>query len=125
MQFLIDANLPRSTAARVRARGHEAIDAREADLGAADDTLIAAYAQCHQLALITRDFDFADVRNYPPRDYAGLVVVDLPSEATPGLILDVLEDFLNDQEVLARLRGNLAIVELAIVECGRVRLRSG
>jgi len=42
---------------------------------------IAVHAQTHQQVIITRDFDFADIRNYPPDQYSGMVVLDLPSHA--------------------------------------------
>jgi hypothetical protein len=80
MDFLIDASLPRSTASTIASQGHQAIDVRDIGLGTADDSIIAAYALTQRLCLVTRDYDFADVRNYPPLQYAGIVVVD----ATPS-----------------------------------------
>ena len=97
---------------------HEATDVREIGLGTAKDFEIAAYAQAQRVCLITGDFDFADIRNYPPEAYAGLVVLELPRNATASFILHLIEDFLQQSEVLAKLEGRLAIVEP-----GRVRLR--
>ncbi|MGA8659739.1 MAG: DUF5615 family PIN-like protein [Chthoniobacterales bacterium] len=45
---------------------HEAVDVRDSGMGGAADSDIAAYAQQNRLALVTRDFDFADIRKYPP-----------------------------------------------------------
>ena len=118
MQFLVDASLPRSTAPVIRARGHDAIDVRDIGLGGAPDDDIALYAQSQQLALVSRDFDFADVRNYPPDQYSGLVVIDLPSHATAPTIVNLLDVFLQQRDVLTNLPGRLAIVEP-----GRIRLR--
>jgi Domain of unknown function (DUF5615) len=50
---------------------HEAVYVRDIGMGGAADSDIAAYAQRYRLALVTRDFDFADIRNYPPTQYAG------------------------------------------------------
>ena len=72
MQFLIDANMPRSVAELLKRYDHEAVDVRDIGMGGATDSEIAAYAQRNSLVLVTRDFDFADIRNYPPGRYAGL-----------------------------------------------------
>lgn len=48
----------------------------------APDDVIAAYARDNHLVLVTRDFDFADIRNYPPSLYQGIVVLKLQEDAT-------------------------------------------
>lgn len=118
MRFLIDADLPRSATDLIRRYGHEATDVRDIGLGSADDPDIAAYAQTQQVSLITGDFGFADIRNYPPEAYAGIVVLELPRNATTSFILSLIEAFLQQTGLLSRLAGRLAIVE-----AGRVRLR--
>ncbi len=119
MRFLIDADLPRATGDSLRKAGHDAFDVRDIGLGDAKDYDIAAYAQIHQLCLLTGDFDFADIRNYPPHLYAGIVVLTIPRNATATFILQLVDIFLQQTAVLARLPGRLAIVEP-----GRVRMRS-
>lgn len=118
MRFLIDADLPRPTADLVRGLGHEATDVRDIGLGASPDGHIAAYAQGHGLCLLTGDFDFADIRDYPPEDYAGLVVFVLPDDADRNIILHLVEAFFRNRGILDKLPGRLAIAEP-----GRVRLR--
>ena len=118
MHFLVDANLPRSVARRIRALGHSVTDVRDIGLGQADDKAIAALARRDTMCLLTRDFDFADVRNYPPAEYAGIAVVNFPSDTSAGVIVTMIEAALRDPEVLASLPGRLAIIEP-----GRVRLR--
>src|ERR1043166_4222087 len=110
MHFLIDASMPRSTAAAVQSRGHDATDVRDIGLGGAPDQDIAAHAQTHQLAILSRDFDFADVRNYPPEQYAGIVVIDLPSTATAPTIIALVDAFLQQAQTLNDLPGRLAII---------------
>jgi predicted nuclease of predicted toxin-antitoxin system len=118
MRFLIDASLPRSTAPLAKNLGDDAVDVRDLGMGAAPDPDIAAYAQSQQLCLLTRDYDFADIRNYPPDQYFGLVVIELPATATVPVILNLVEALLRQRDLLALLPGRLAIVEP-----GRVRLR--
>ena len=111
MRFLVDASLPRSAAAVLRELGHEAIDVRDIGLRGATDDVIADHARRNQLALITRDFDFADIRNYPPADYAGIVVLDLPNHATAAQVVKALDTFVRAKEWLELLSGRLTIVE--------------
>jgi hypothetical protein len=118
MRFLVVANLPLSTAARIQAHGHEAVDVRSVSMGAAADSVIAHHARDNGFCLLTRDKDFGDIRNYPPADYAGIVVLDLPDETVAAGVLKILESFLSRKEWLDQLQGRLAIVQP-----GRVRFR--
>lgn len=118
MRFLVDANLPLSTASRIQARDHDALDVREVGMGAADDSVIANHARENGFCLLTRDKDFGDIRNYPPADYAGIVVLDLPDDTVAAGVLRVVEAFLSRKEWLDHLPGRLAIVQPA-----RVRFR--
>ena len=111
MRFLVDANMPRSAAGAIQRLGHEAVDVRDVGLGGADDTQIAVYAMEHKLALVTRDFDFSDVRNYPPADYAGIIVLELPDDAVAATVVKVMESFVSQPQLLAHVAGRLAIVE--------------
>ncbi len=111
MRFLLDANMPRSAAGTVQRLGHEAVDVRDVGLGGADDAQIAAYAKEHKFALVTRDFDFSDVRNYPPGEYAGIIVLELPDDAIAATLVKVLESLLSQPELLAQVPGRLAIAE--------------
>ena len=78
MKFLVDEDLPRSTATVLQEIGYEAVDVRDVGLRGASDEQIAGYAKANNLCLITADGGFANIRQYPPADYAGLVVLDLP-----------------------------------------------
>jgi predicted nuclease of predicted toxin-antitoxin system len=116
--FLIDANLPRSVVALLRSLGHGVEFARDIGLADAPDRDIAARAKLTGAALLTRDLDFANIRQYPPEDYPGLVVLRLPDDATAHAIAAVVARFVREPALLAALRGRLAIVE-----ADRVRFR--
>lgn len=118
MHFLIDADLPRSTKELLHRYGHEAADVRDMGLGNASDRQIANFAQEHSLCLLTGDYDFSDIRAYPPSQYSGLVILKVPPNATAAVILSLLEGFLKQAQLAARLKG-----KLAIIEPGRVRIR--
>lgn len=111
MKFLLDANMPRSAASLLRELGHVVEDVREVLPNGAEDTTVAAHAQARQLILITRDFDFADIRNYSPENYAGIIVLQLPDDAIAVQVNQTLQSFVGKPELLARLTGRLAIVE--------------
>lgn len=119
MRFLIDEDLPRSAGNLIRRYGHEAVDVWEIGLRGARDSQIASYSQRENWCLVTGDFDFSDIRNYPPNEYKGLVVLGLPKNATASFILDLIENFLHQEELISQLSG-----KLAIVEPGRIRIRT-
>ena len=118
MRFLVDASLPRAAARRLGELEHEATDVRDIGLRAATDALIASHARSNRLALVSRDFDFADIRNYPPAEYEGILVLELPDDMPAEQVVNLLEKFVRRQDWLAHLPGRLAIVEL-----WRVRFR--
>ncbi|HSI34696.1 MAG: DUF5615 family PIN-like protein [Phycisphaerae bacterium] len=118
MKVLLDANLPRSAAQVVRDAGHVPTDVRDIGLGGAPDDTIAALAKANGMCLVTGDFDFADVRNYPPADYQGLIVLDLPENAVARQVCELLAAFLARPDLDAVMPGRLAIVRV-----DRVRFR--
>lgn len=118
MRFLIDASLPRPTADLIRTHGHEASDVRDIGLGTAPDSSIAAHAKANGLCLITRDNDFGNVVAYPPREFAGIVVIQAPHHARRSTVLSLVERFLREAELIARLPGRLALVDV-----WRIRVR--
>jgi predicted nuclease of predicted toxin-antitoxin system len=87
-------------------------------MGSAADSVIARHARENALCLITRDKDFGDIRNYPPGDYGGIIVLDLPDDVPAIEVLRILEVFLSHKDWSERLSGRLAIVEPS-----RVRFR--
>lgn len=119
MRFLIDADMPRSLADVIREYGHQAVDVRDIGPSLALDADIAAYARTEQLCIVTGDFGFADIRSYPPNEHAGIIVLSLPRTATSRYISSLLTGLLTQADLLAQLPG-----KLAVVEAGRVRLRS-
>jgi hypothetical protein len=118
MRFLVDADLPRGVATRLRERGHEVTDVRDIGLGAASDTAIAAHARANRLCLVSGDFGFADVRNYPPSSMSGIVVIQSPRVASADYFVQRIDEFVSDRALIDRIVGRLAIVE-----AGRIRLR--
>jgi hypothetical protein len=117
VQFLIDACLPRDFAAVVDSYGHQAVDVRDIGMGRADDPDIAAYAKGHGMALLSEDFGFADVRQYPPANSHGIVVFETHDGGVDDKIA-ALRNLLDRADVVQALPGRLAIVTET-----RIRLR--
>ena len=120
MKFLIDEDLPHSTVGLLQNYGHEAYDVRNIGLRGAKDSQIVSYAQSKGLCLVTGDFDFSDIRNYPPGQYSGIIVLSIPRDATARFILNLLENFLKQDKLVSEMRG-----KLSIVETWRIRVRTG
>lgn len=77
MKFKSDENLPSDLGALLRADGHDAHSVLDEDLRGATDPAIAKVCQDEQRILITLDLDFAHIRNYPPQDYPGIIILRL------------------------------------------------
>jgi predicted nuclease of predicted toxin-antitoxin system len=80
VRFKTDENLPEAVCEVLRGAGHDAVSVREQALGGRPDVAIAAVCQIEKRAIVTLDLDFADIRTYPPGDYAGIVVLRLSSQ---------------------------------------------
>jgi predicted nuclease of predicted toxin-antitoxin system len=116
MKFKIDENLPVEVAEVLRQAGYEAATVHDQNLAGEIDRTIALVCQSEQRALITLDTDFADIRTYPPGQYAGLVVLRLKQQDKRSVLT-----------VIARLVKALTTEELErylwIVDEKRIRVR--
>ena len=74
MKFKIDENLPAEVAADLRAAGQEADTVADQGLAGAADPATLAHVQAEGRVLFTLDKGIADIRAYPPQDYAGIVL---------------------------------------------------
>jgi predicted nuclease of predicted toxin-antitoxin system len=120
VNFKIDENLSRRVAATLRSAGHEATTVAEEDLKGAEDKELAARVKAEQRTLITLDLDFADIRAYPPEDYAGIIVLRAKKQSRRLQIAMVVG-------LLPLLKQELLPGHLWIAEPDRVRIidRSG
>jgi predicted nuclease of predicted toxin-antitoxin system len=77
MRFKIDENLPIEVAEALRQVGHDAATVLEQQHGGSADAQLATLCQHESRVLVTLDMDFADIRNYPPAEFPGLIVLRL------------------------------------------------
>ena len=118
MKFKIDENMPLAAAAILRQAGHDAETVFDEQLAGGNDQQLAQVCQREGRALVTLDLDFSDIREYPPAEYGGIVVLR-PHVQERGPVLYLVEAMLrllDDEE----LPGHLWIVERT-----RARIRGG
>jgi predicted nuclease of predicted toxin-antitoxin system len=109
MSILVDHCVPRKFLRLIRDWGYDASLLTDYLAGDADDEAVLALAQRLDAVLLTADLDFANILNYPPGNYAGIMVMRYGADSEAGLILTVrraLEDLYRDA-----LRGILVIIE--------------
>jgi predicted nuclease of predicted toxin-antitoxin system len=97
MRFLLDANMPYS-AKNLFLDPHSASHVRDIGLQDATDEDIIFWARKHKAVLVTRDFDFANILNFPPGENNGIIVLKIPNFYTASDIKRVLENFLKKVE---------------------------
>jgi predicted nuclease of predicted toxin-antitoxin system len=66
LRFLVDEDLPRSTAQILREAGYEADDVRDLGLSGHTDRQIFDQAQSRAAAVLSGDSDFANILLFPP-----------------------------------------------------------
>lgn len=115
--FLIDEDMPRSTAGALRNAGHRVEDVRDVGLRGHSDAEVFAYAQRAAAVLISCDKGFANMLTFPAGTHAGIIVVRIPDEAPPAELNRELVGAIEQlgDEPLAGI--------LVIVEVGRMRVR--
>ncbi len=114
MKFKLDENLGRRGATQLSSHGHDVSTVEAQGLCSSSDADLIEVCRQEGRALLSLDLDFANPLRFPPRNYAGIVVLRLPPRAGSLEIEQALETLaaaLGDQD-LAR---KLWIVELARV----------
>lgn len=105
MRFKVDENLPAEVSESLRAAGHDALSVLDQKLGGRADQAIADIIRAEQRALITLDLDFADIRAFPPIEFAGIIVLRLAVQAKPNIIalVDRVIPLLNIEPLIGKL----------------------
>ncbi|OGP36492.1 MAG: hypothetical protein A2X98_05800 [Deltaproteobacteria bacterium GWC2_66_88] len=117
MIFVIDEDLPRSTAKILRANGFEVYDVRDHGLRGQADEAILSFATQKKAILITGDLGFGNRIKYPVGSHEGIVIAHFPNE-------------LSTSELNAQILGGLSVLSeddlkmsLTILEPGKIRSR--
>jgi len=78
MKFKVDQNLPADFVQILSQAGHDARSVWQQDLGGAPDP--------QDRVLITADLDLSDIREYPPEESPGHIVLRLKEQTRPNQI---------------------------------------
>ncbi len=115
LRFKLDENAdPRWREPLVEA-GHDVSTAAEQSLEGVGDQEIAERCRVERRCLVTMDLGFAQILDYPPHDYAGLVVLRHPSPTLAGM-----RDLMRLLAVAAERESPVG--KLWILEPGRLRI---
>jgi predicted nuclease of predicted toxin-antitoxin system len=116
IRFLLDANMPRSSAELMRSLGFDVEDVRDIGMMAASDRAIIQHALKTKRIVVTRDTDFGELLRYPL--HPGAVILRLPFKYKSNEINLILKGF------LISIAPDELINAIIIVELGRYRKRS-
>jgi len=116
-KFVIDEDMPRSTAKHLDELGYDAKDVRDVGLRGAKDDAVFAFAQSNEAVLITGDLGFGNILRFPIGSHCGIVIAHFPNEVSTHEINRELEIRLSEIEE-SSLNGSLIILEP-----GKVRIR--
>lgn len=117
LRFLVDEDLPRSTARFLRQNGFEADDIRDLGLSGHSDQEIFERAQSLSAVLLTGDIDFANALRFPPGSHAGIVVSRLPDEISPQTLNKLLVGALKQIQPAEISRA------IVVIKPGQIRIR--
>ena len=118
MKFKLDENLPTDGATLLADDGHDAMTVIDQSLvGETDERLINICTR-EDRVLVTLDLDFADIRNYPPNNYPGIIVLRPQSQSKQHelSLLRSIAPLMDSEDLKER---------LWIVDEEKIRIRGG
>ncbi|CAA6605636.1 conserved hypothetical protein [Rhodospirillaceae bacterium LM-1] len=119
MKIKLDENIGRRGLSLLKEAGHDVMTVVEQMLGGASDVKLFNVCAEEERVLVTLDHDFGQVLRFPPKQSAGLVILEPGEPVTPQSLLNRLRDFLALAETQS------PVGALWIVEPGRVRVHEG
>jgi predicted nuclease of predicted toxin-antitoxin system len=117
LTFVIDEDMPRSTAGVLKAAGYNVLDVRDCGLRGKSDDEVFEFAQSKNAVLLTGDMGFGNILHFPVKSHSGIVIAHFPNEISSlELNKQIIKDFnsMNADDF----KGNLIILEP-----GKIRIR--
>ena len=92
LHFFIDQCVPRSVSESLINAGYQAHVLREYLPIGAEDTVVIAQAQTLDAILLTLNGDFADIINYPPARFGGIIALQVKNhpKTLPAIVMRLL-----------------------------------
>jgi len=119
LRFLADHCVSNFTVRKLQDAQHEVLRLREVLPVDSADALVIAKAQDVKAILLSLNGDFADIVRYPPKEYLGIVAMQLRNHAEilPSLLMRLIS-YLGQRPFMSDYRGKLLLVEV-----DRIRVR--
>src|SRR5438128_2007713 len=119
LRFFIDHCVPRFASESLQQAGHQVDILRDHLPTDSPDPAVIAYAQTLDAILMTLNGDFADIINYPPANYGGIIALQVKNQpaSLPATIMRLLT-YLSDHPEREHYTG-----KLFLVEAHRIRIR--
>ncbi|MCC5789618.1 MAG: DUF5615 family PIN-like protein [Opitutales bacterium] len=110
MKFKFDENLGQRGISLLAASEHDVSTISSQDMEGANDDLVIEICRIEERCLVTLDMDFANPISFPPKRYAGIVVLRPAKKATLSDIHECLTRFLAALKNVQDLKGKLWII---------------
>jgi predicted nuclease of predicted toxin-antitoxin system len=119
LRFLADHCVSNSSVQTLREANHEVLRLRDVLPVESADAIVIAKAQEIDAILLSLNGDFSHIVNYPPRNYKGIVALQMHNhaETLPKLVAR-LTAYLKEHTMMDHYRGKLLVVEV-----DRIRIR--
>ena len=111
MKVKLDENLGALGAALLNTAGVDVATVVDQGLGSAPDERLIQVCAAEDRCLVTLDKDFSDPVRYPPRQYAGIIVIRLPGQLRLSLLERALAMIVEASKE-AEVRGRLWVAEV-------------
>ena len=108
MKIKLDENMPIELCGDLRALGHDADTVQDEGLSGAPDRLILGHVRAEGRMLWRLDKGIADIRQYPPSLYAGIVLYRIGAEG-PGVVYAFIRQHI-DQILAMDVSGRLLVI---------------
>ncbi len=119
LRFLADHCISNTIVQTLREAAHEVVRLRDVLPVESPDTIVIAKAQEIDAILLSMNGDFADIVTYPPKNYKGIVALQMRNHAEVlGQLMARLNEYLRTQPAMAHYEGKLYVVEV-----NRIRIR--
>jgi predicted nuclease of predicted toxin-antitoxin system len=119
LRFLADHCISNTIVRVLREAAHEVVRLKDVLPEESPDMMVIAKAQEMNAILLSMNGDFADIVTYPPKNYKGIVALQMRNHAEVlEQLLARLTAYLRAQAEMKYYRGKLLVVEVS-----RIRIR--
>src|SRR5579864_6423050 len=119
LRFLADHCIANTIVRALRDAAYEVVRLKDVLPVESPDRLVIAKAQEIDAILLSMNGDFADIVTYPPKNYKGIVALQMRNHAEVlERLLARLTEYLRAQPAMEHYRGKLLVVEV-----NRIRIR--